>query len=494
MDYGRLVAMKKARQNREKKSLQEEKDATEKSRRVKRAPTIIYEPLSLKNVRMPDFKYDWNDETTCKNSEYLSKEFSRGQRAKVLVLPPGVGKTAIALKTIANLQVERCRKVPFVVLASRSIVDGRGWHNTITAWNHDNPDNVLEPMMIDTFDRFASMLDFRETLQEICMHLADDGIIIIDEVQNFKNPTSKRSKKLQRLSMFKKLGLSATPLTNDVVMDTASYLIMNDDFPNKSQFMQRTGLDQKVGRFGELLIRDSSGFISEHLWPFYPTFLELSANVIYRPDVNLSLLDMPEVKTSVHNLPFNERLHEDMRSLAKAYQSRMFDNSTDYRMAMIERVCQDEDRMNKLIDIISDDNVRQPLIFYTHNSVKDSLIERLTAEKIDFQIVSGGNSFANVDLTKDSPILVQYQSGSEGIEMKNSNTSIFYENQTSYRILEQSRGRNRRRGMKNEIRHHHLISPVIYDMELFSRVLKREELSNKVLEEMAEKSLEILKG
>ena len=78
--------------------------------------------------------------------------------------------------------------------------------------------------------------------------------------------------------------------------------------------------------------------------------------------------------------------------------------------------------------------------------------------------------------------------------MKLSNTSVFYENQTSYRTLEQSRGRNRRRGMKHTIHQHHLISPVIYDTELFSRVIKREELSKKVLDEMAETSLEILKG
>lgn len=494
MDYGTFIAMQKAKKNREKKSQEDQSSKPVKARKAKRPPTMILDPLNQKNVRLPDFKYDWNDETTAKNSEYLASEFARGQKAKVLVLPPGVGKTAIALKTIGNLQLQRKRKVPFVVIASRSIIDGRGWHNTILAWNTDNPTNKLEPFMIDTFDRFSSMLEFTETLQKICIVLSDDGIIIIDEVQNFKNPTSKRSKKLQKLSMFKKLGLSATPLTNDVVMDTSSYLIMNGDFPNKTQFMVRTELDQKVGRFGELLIRDKSGLISEHLWPFYPEFLRLSANVIYRPNVDLTVLEMPDVKTTVHNLPFNERLHEDMRSLAKAYQSRMFDSSTDYRMAMIERVCGDEDRLDKLIDLITDEEVKQPLIFYTHNSVKDALIKRLDDEGIEFQIISGGNSFAEVDLSKDLPILVQYQSGSEGIEMKNSNTSIFYENQTSYRILEQSRGRNRRRGMAAKIRHHHLISPVIYDTQLFSRVIQREELSNRVLDEIAEKSLEILKG
>lgn len=493
MDYGTLIAMQKARKNQAKKSQESEKVKSTKPR-VKKPPKMILDPMSQKDIHLPSHKYDWNDETTVEHSEYLASEFTRGQHMKLLVLPPGVGKTAIALKSIANLQIERGRKVPFVVLASRAIIDGRGWHNTILAWNTDNPDNQIEPYMIDTFDRFTSMLQFKETLIPICQALADGGIIIIDEVQNFKNPTSKRSKRLQKVSMFKKLGLSATPLTNDVVMDTASYLIMNEDFRNKTHFMTSTGLQDRIGMFGDLKIYDSLGYISEHMWPFYPEFLKLSSNVIYRPSVNLDLLDMPDVKTTVHNMQFNDRLHEDMKSLAKAYQSRMFDNATDYRMAMIERVCQDKDRLDKMIEIVKDSETIQPLIFYQHNAVKDAIMSRLDEENIEFQIVAGGSSLSNVDRSKNTPILIQYQSGSEGAEFKVSNTSIFYENQTSYRVLEQARGRNRRRGMKHQIHQHHIISPVIYDMDLFSRVIQRGELSKKVLDDMTEESLEILKG
>ena len=494
MDYGKLAAMKKAR---EKKLKSEEiKDTSVKKKTKKKEPAIDLEPLKAKRARViTEYKYDWNDKTTSENSKYLCEEFENGHRAKILVLPPGVGKTAIAVKTIAELQKARGRKVPFLVLASRTIVDGRGWHNTILTWNHDNPDCQIEPMMIETFDRFSTMLEFPKLVTQICMHLADDGIIVIDEVQNYKNQTSKRSKKLQKLSMFKKLGLSATPLTNDVVMDGGSYLIMNDDFSNKTQFMRETGLDMKVGgRFNELMIYDKSGHISPVLWEYYPTFLEKLSNVIYRPDVDLQNLDMPDVETKMHSLQFNDVLHEDMKSLAKAYQKRMFDSAIDYRMAIIERINADEDRLNEMIEIVKDENTVQPLIFYTHNAVKEAIIDRLTEEKIEYQLVSGGNSFGDVDLDKDCPILIQYQSGSEGIEMKKSNTSIFYENQTSYRVLEQARGRNRRRGMKHEIKHHHLVSPVMFDLELFQRVNKREEISNATLDEITEMTLEILKG
>ena len=489
-----MMAMKKAREKAKKSEESVSKHKTTRTK-AKSTPTINTDPLNAKRAQViTAYKYDWNDKMTDSNSKYLRDEFISGRRAKILVLPPGVGKTAIAVKTIAELQKSRGRKVPFVVLASRTIVDGRGWHNTILTWNHDNPDNQLDPFMIETFDRFASILDNAKTLTQVCVALADNGIIIIDEIQNYKNPTSKRSKKLQKLSMFKKLGLSATPLTNDIVMDGASYLIMNDDFPNKTQFMRRTGLDEKVGMHGELLITDKSGHISPVLWEYYPTFLDQLSNVIFRPSVDLQNLDMPDVETTLHSLQFDDKLHEDMKSLAKAYQKRMFDSMTDYRMSMIERINSDENRLNFLIDIIRSEGVVQPLVFYTHNVVKDAIIERFEKEGIAYQIVSGGNDFGSIDLKSNDPILVQYQSGSEGIEMKHSNASIFYENQSSYRVLEQSRGRNRRRGMSHAITHHHIVSPVMFDLEIFQRVNLREEISSKALDEITERTLDILKG
>lgn len=496
MDYGKMMAMKKARENRKKKEEQSSKEPSKPRAKSKKSePTLDLKPLEAKRARViTEYKYDWNDSLAGEIVEHLSESFESGQTAKILVLPAGVGKTSASIRLIGEMQKRRGRKVPCIVLASRTIVDGRGWHNTILTWNHDNPDNTVEPTMIETFDRFASMLEFPKILTQICVHLADDGIIIIDEVQNFKNPTSKRSKKLQKLSMFKKLGLSATPLTNDVVMDGASYLIMNDDFPNKTQFMRQTGLEDKIGGpYNDLMIYDKRGRISEVLWEYYPKFLDLLSRVIYRPDVNLSNLDMPDVETTMHSLQFSDSLHADMISLAKAYQKRMFDSITDYRMSIIERINSDEDRLDKMVEIVKDEKSVQPLIFYTHNVVKDSIVERLEKEDIEYQIVSGGNSFGEVDLQKNCPILVQYQSGSEGIEMKTSNTTIFYENQTSYRTLVQARGRNRRRGMKHQIHHHHLVSPVSFDLELFQRLNMREEISNSTLDEITEKTLEILK-
>lgn len=490
VDYGTLMAMKKARANRKKK-LEETTVKNDKQPRTKKSePKLILNPL--KDVKRFENTYYWDDETTVTHSDYLSENVIKGQKNQILMLPPGVGKTAIAVRTIGRLQQLRSKKIPFVVISSRAIIDGGGWHRTIATWNDDNPNNMIEPLFIDTFDRFASLLDFPKTLAQICRYLANDGVIILDEIQNYKNPTSKRSKKLQKLSMFPKIGLSATPLTNNVVMDGASYLIMNGDFDNKTQFMNMTGLATRIGMHGELLIYDNSNRVSEHLWPYYPTFLEKLSTVIYRPDVNLDHLDMPDVRTTMHSLPFSSALHADMVSLAKAYKKRMFDNATDYRMAMIERVCADEDRLNKLVEIIQMDDVKQPLIFYTHNVVKQSIMERLDKEHIAYQIVSGDHNLSDVDRRSKQPIIVQYQSGSEGIELKQSNTTIFYENQTSYSVLEQARGRNRRRGMEGVIAHHHLVSPVIYDMDLFSRVNQREEISNETLDMLAEKSLSIL--
>ena len=130
----------------------------------------------------------------------------------------------------------------------------------------------------------------------------------------------------------------------------------------------------------------------------------------------------------------------------------------------------------------------QPLIFYQHNSAKDAILARLEQEGYkDIQVVSGGTDFAEIDLTTDNPILLQYQAGGASIELKKSNCSIFYENQYSHISLIQARGRNVRRASENDLVHHYyLIADCAFDQELYNRVAQGEELTSQILEQMLE--------
>ena len=495
--FGMFAAKRRAKLKAEREEAEMKKPAKQTNVKTKKvAPNLDWNPMANKKIKMPKYPINWNDPSTDTHSSNLLNALS-SEKFKLLSMPTGTGKTAVTIETIGKMQIKLGKKIPFVVTAPTKVVQGLGWHNTIKSWNENNPNNILEPVLITSIDKFRAACEHLPTCGKIMRALGTDGLIILDEVQKYKNPTGKRAKQLQKFKDYKKIGLSATPLTNDIVMDSASYLIIGDYYKNKTQFMQISGLLEWMGQFNQLMIYNADGSVNKTKWPYYDKLLSEWANVLYKPDINIKDLDMPEITKHIIQLPFDDQLNADMRSLNNAYKKRMFDSFSDYFMEYVERVHNDIKRKEILKKILSDKNIKQPLIFYQNVIVKEIIINILDELNMPYQSVAGDSSFSDVDLESNHPILVQYQSGSEGIEMKNSNTTIFFQNQTSYDRLKQARGRNVRRGMKNDdgtdvlINQYYIIADDPLDQELFNRVTNREEISEQMLQDIVEN---IIKG
>ena len=113
--------------------------------------------------------------------------------------------------------------------------------------------------MIETPDRFSSILDNSETFKKVIKELDKDSLIILDEVHNYKTPTSKRSKKLQKIPNIKKLGLTATAISNNMVLDGCSYLVMDGQYKNKTDFFRQSDLNRRIGFWNEVLVYNEDG-------------------------------------------------------------------------------------------------------------------------------------------------------------------------------------------------------------------------------------------
>lgn len=488
-DYGEFAARRRAQRKAEQAqqlAKQPPKPIAPKRKEIK-APNLDWEPMKDKKIKPYDF-INWNDGSTDVHSLAVAKGLL-DEHMQLIVMPTGSGKTAVTIAAIGKLQELTQRKVRFVITAPAATIQGRGWVNTIAAWNTAHPDNTLEPVLVTTIDRFASAGQHGKTMVRIMEALGDNGLIITDEVHKYKNATSKRSKQLQKFSMFKRISLSATPITNNAIYDMMSYLIMAGFYEHKTEFMRTSGLNNFVGKHGRLLVYNEDGSVNTLLWPYYETVIEQMAAITYRPTVDVSLLDMPDVKSRIYQMEHSAQLEADMRSLSKVYNQRKFDSFTDFYMEVVERLYGDESRLDLLMELVQEPGVRQPLIFYTNTVVLDKICQRFKDANIEYQIVAGGYDFSEVDLEHDGPLLVQYQSGAEGIEMKHSNRSIFYQNQHSYNTLHQARGRNVRRGMQHDVEHYYIIADNYIDQEIFDRVMKREEISGLVIEEIVKTAM-----
>lgn len=490
--FGLFAAKRRAK-------LKAEQDVKEKktsNKRQPKEPNLDWEPMSLKKIKLPKYPINWNDISTNTHAENM-KEGLKHEKFKLLCMPPGTGKTAVTVATVGKMQEETGNKIPIIITAPAKVVQGLGWHNTILSWNTNHPENTIEPVLITSVDKMRAALEHPPTFRKILKALGTNGLVIMDEVQKYKNPTGKRAKTMQKLIAYKRIGLSATPVTNDVVMDSASYLIMGGYFRNKTHFMEETNLNEWVDeRTQQLKIYNKDGTINRVKWPFYEVLLNIWSQILHKPDIDLELYDMPNVKCHIIQLPFDEQLNADMRSLVHAYKNRMFDSFTDFFMEYVDRLHNDKLRINKLKELVQQPGVKQPLIFYKNTAVLEIIQRALEDLGMEYQIVNGNHSFADIDLDSTNPLLVQYQSGAEGIEMKNSNTTIYFQNQTSYDVLKQARGRNVRRGMKDEngndivIHQYNIIADDVIDQDLFNRVMNREEISEAMLEEIVNLALD----
>lgn len=481
--YGYQKALSRKKQREENKAARTPVSAVNKK---KPEPEINFYPME--KYHGPSFDHIvWGANTDI--SDVMVRR-ATDEKLTILKLPTGLGKTALAVETMGKLQERAGEQIPFVVIVPKQVLVKHGWHKTIAAWNKAHPTNIINPVTIEAPDRFANILDNAKSLRKLLAKMNDNSVVVIDEVHNYKSPTGKRAKKLSRLSKFHKLGLSATPLTNDAITDSISYLVMSGRYNSKNDFLIKSGLDQFVGKYGAYMVYNKDGAVNSFLWPYYEVMIEEMSDIVYSPSVNMDEIDMPNVKAELVQLPHDENLSANMKSLLKAYKRRAFDSPVDYMMAMIETIANAETRLDKLIDIISQPGVKQPLIFYWHNSTLNALETQLQKEGMTYQIISGAHPADQVDLSIDAPILIQYQSGSEGIEMPLSNTSVFYQNQNSYSRLKQAKGRNVRRGNSHTVTQYTLLADHQFDNTIFERLVQRQETSMAMLAEIAVKSNE----
>lgn len=476
-------------------SLMSETVPTSKKSRKKTAPSITWYPLENNKTLPTSYKIDWTDESTTQHAAFLTQEYlgmsvfggsTRTSVGNLLCMPTGTGKTAVAVATIGYLQKALEKPLKIVITAPRSAIEAGGFLATILSWNETYPDNPINPLCVTTTDKFAMALDLPKTLKWIVQEMGTDGFVVMDEAHKYKSPTSKRNKKMQYLSHVPKLMVTATPIGNNIIFDKLSYLILSGYYNDKTDFLRVSSLEDWINKRGEVQVYDKQGRVMEHVWTYYKVMQEQWKDILYRPSIDITSLNMPELTTKVIQLDENDQLIADTKSLTKAYDSRMFDSFVDYWMEYVERLHQDENRQKALLEIVTQPDCKQPLIFYWNVIVKDQLIELLTKHGFQPQILDAEHSSADLDFNSSQPILIQYLSGAEAVEFKQSNTTIFYQNQTSYITLHQSRGRNVRRGMDHSVTHWHLISNEPLDNRVFSTAFNRQQVADEDLDTISQ--------
>lgn len=473
LSFGERVAKEKYETARAK--AREKAVATTLEERVEMKSRPVFYPETVSEVVF----VDWSDTFTESASDSASEKIKKSRFA-LLNAKTGVGKTSAGVATAGKLAEDVKENIPVAIIAPTSAIQRNSWIKHINAWNATH-EYKLEVFWHVSPRGFTLAMKEPSNVAMVKKTLGKKGILLIDEAHDFKNPTSKGARSLAKLNTFNKLAITATDITNDKLRDISSYLIMAGYYTSFNNFLNKENLKQLRNKSNKFLIYNEKGEIDAKIWSEWNEverkWREIHVNYKVPP-----LVSFPNVVEKTLKIHSNEELISDINSVLTAHRLSSYDTPKQAYQVISDRIYTDSKRISIILDIISDKNVKQPLIFYINNTVKDAIANAFLEKGISYQEVSGNTKASDFNDKDLSPVLVQYKSGGASIEFLHSNVSIFAQNQPSIGMLNQAKGRNVRRGMTGDIHQYTLHTDVLFDTRILERQAKLIEIADKDFE------------
>lgn len=379
----------------------------------------------------------------------------------IMAADVGLGKTIMALEHARRHGVER-----LVVIAPASKVRTGDWQREIERY-FDGEVPEYEVISYEMFSkRFAEFL-------------SPDVTLIIDEGHMACNATTKRAKAIIKVARQARqwIVLSATPLPNGW-RSGETYSILTGLCRNKTEF---------VNRF--VIIDRSKGF------PLILGYREKPLLERWWADVSRPLQRTGDLKLPSKNIPIEPSMTS---ALAKTYRTaikeRMYGEEmldSPSKLFATLRQIPTPARIEALHSVL-DSTDEHIVVFYNFNSERDAILELLKKSFKERKIYeqSGHQSrlpprdkWANL---KPSVTLVQYQSGSQAIELTYASVTVYLSPCTSYADYEQSKGRTRRNGQKKTTIFYHIAVEGTLDKHIWRILKKKRDFSTDIMQKIIE--------
>lgn len=269
-------------------------------------------------------------------------------------------------------------------------------------------------------------------------------ILIVDEIHYAKSATSQRAKAIVRLATSPNckqlIGLSATAIPNGYI-DLQTYGILFGWWKNKTAFIKEhvlidrsRGFPRIVGYRGEDKLK--------RLWRGVAFGLDKAI---------LNLPDLINITTTINLKPRERDMYRAIKT-EREYDGEMLDTPAKLHATLRQYLA--PTRVEALQAIL-DDTDEHILVFYNYNVERDQILATAAKNKREIYEQSGHASHLPKGVPdKPSITLLQYQSGSAGLNLQYAPISIFFSPSYSYMDTEQAKGRNYRGGQEKIVRHY----------------------------------------
>ena len=256
--------------------------------------------------------------------------------------------------------------------------------------------------------------------------------------------------------------LTATP--GDSWMDYIPVFVANGYYKNRSSFLFEHAIYDRYSK--------------------YPRISRWLGNERLERIRNNILVEMPfEKKTNRHEIivsvDYNKMLYKTVvRDRWNPYDNKPIENSSELYALMRKVVNRDESRLEAIVNIFS--KHKRLIIFYSFDYELE-ILKSLDKVLSDVKIAEwNGHKHEQVPETDSWIYLVNYMSGAEGWECIKTDTIVFYSQQYSYRIAEQSMGRiDRLNTPYNDLYYYWLRSKAWIDVAIGRAMIQKKDFNER---------------
>lgn len=377
-------------------------------------------------------------------TEYL-KNLSKNV---IMTAETGMGKTFMALSHIKY-------DLPILVIAPPAKVNSNDWQNLAKELN-----KIVTVVSFGKITRLATPLQ--------------NYILIIDECHYAKNATAKRSKAVIRLATDKNckqfIGLSATAIPNGFI-DLQTYGIIFGWWKNKTDFIRKHVLIDRSRGFPRII-----GYREEN------RLKQLWQSVAFSLDkVHLNLPDLINITTTINLTKKQSDEYHTIKRTRVLADGTMLDTPSKLHATLRQYL---STTRTQALEMVLDDTHEHILIFYSYNASRQAILDTVSKyDRVIYEQSGHASNLPNGIPNKPSVTLLQYQSGSVGLNLQYAPISIFYEPSYSWMDTEQAKGRNWRGGQDKIVRHYWFKVDRTLDVSIYSCLERKTNFNENILEE-----------
>lgn len=456
-------------------------------------------------------KINFSDTNTRNIAKKLySRIVQNDYKYQTLTLFTGFGKTAIAVATAGIFAHQQKRDINIFIVATKRKIEDNSWRQTVEQYNQiaEYKLNIMEItthqglLVAKKNDSLAKkeIKAMREGRQKQLRFLNKwkkemkevPTIILVDEVQLMKNATAKTSKALMKLMEDSiTIGLSATPMPNGMLDDGIAYLVYNNYYKNQADFRNKHIPPRMYNKYYKPDVYTIDYEIDPNRFYDLDLFKERIKATTFVPDAEVDF-EIPNQKLHTLAYDLSQKTINDIYDMSKNYKERRYDSYRQYLSDIKRAISQDRSHIERMKQVVVDNDDKQPLIFYETNVQLEAIETGLNELDIPFKRINGQAHSDRIEEIDDSntnqAIIIQYKSGGNSIEFTHSYVSIFYGLIYSWGDISQAMGRNIRRGMSkgSYVNQYFLLATHPHDSHIYDVIERKEEFSEDLLLELAE--------